>query len=517
VSSSDTITPVAAAAASTFVQSIGVNVHMGYYWTTYNNVPLVESDLTYLGLNHVRDELLDWSNVQTNYQQLAADGIKFDFLLPTYAGSPNTTNLSEFISMVDALVKEYPGSVSAIEGSNEVNIWPVYYDGGTTLADDAALQQALDAAVRADPNLNGIPVYNITLGGTVSSQFQALGNLSASANYANSHAYPNDEQSPQVSMSIILPYAEIDAPGLPIVITETGYETNPADGYSGADQTVQAKYTLDILVDAFLDGVSQTYLYELFDEGGQNFGLFNTDGTPKLVATAIHNLTTLLADPGSTSAFTPGSLSYAIPNLPGNGGVWEVTGGQQLLLEKSNGTFDLVLWTEPVIWNSSTESEIAAPIANITVDFATTQKTVLIFDPLLGSAPIAAYLNVESISVALTDHPVVVEIPGTTATLTTPTITGFTPNSGSTNSGILTGMAVANSTVLVFDGTTEIGTANASGSGAWSFSTGTLAQGTNALTAMAVDTAGDVSSLSSAFNVTNGAAGPAAPNPKGGR
>ena len=188
-----------------------------------------------------------------------------------------------------------------------------------------------------------------------------------------------------------------------------------------------------------------------------------------------------------------------------------MTGGQQLLLEKSNGTFDLVLWTEPVIWNSSTDSEIAAPIANTTVDFATTQKTVLIFDPLLGSAPIAAYLNVGSISVALTDHPVVVEIPGATATLNTPTINGFAPNSGSINSGILTGMVVANSTVLVFDGNTEIGTANASGSGAWSFATGTLAQGANALTAMAVDTAGDVSSLSTAFNVTNGAAGPAAP------
>ena len=100
-------------------------------------------------------------------------------------------------------------------------------------------------------------------------------------------------------MSIILPYAQLDAPGLPTVITETGYETNPADSYGGADQTVQAKYTLDILVDAFLDGVSQTYLYELFDEGGQHFGLFNTDGTPKLVATAIHNLTTLLAIPAA--------------------------------------------------------------------------------------------------------------------------------------------------------------------------------------------------------------------------
>lgn len=52
--------------------------------------------------------------------------------------------------------------------------------------------------------------------------------------------------------------------------------------------------------------MSATYLYELFDRDSSasntnpeaNFGLFNSDGTPKLAATAIHNLTTILADDG---------------------------------------------------------------------------------------------------------------------------------------------------------------------------------------------------------------------------
>ena len=63
---SGTPTPTVAQSAAAFDQSIGVNVHMGYYWTAYNDVSLVEADLAYLGVNHVRDELLDWSNVQTN-------------------------------------------------------------------------------------------------------------------------------------------------------------------------------------------------------------------------------------------------------------------------------------------------------------------------------------------------------------------------------------------------------------------------------------------------------------------
>ena len=174
-------------------------------------------------------------------------------------------------------------------------------------------------------------------------------------------------------------------------------------------------------MDAFADEVSKTYLYELLDEGGQYFGLFTANGAPKPVATAIHNLTTLLADPGDTSAFTSGSLSYAVPNLP--------TNGNQLLLEKSTGTFDLVLWAEAPIWNPTTASEVAAPSEATTVDFGQAQNVVLVFDPLQGTTPIATYLNVQSIQVTLTDRPLIVEIPNPTATLA-PSRRGFLPTSG---------------------------------------------------------------------------------------
>ena len=328
-------------------------------------------------------------------------------------------------------------------------------------------------------NLNGIPIYNLTLAFTDASQYAQLGNLSSYANYANDHAYLNDAQLPQSALSGLLPYARLDAPGLPMVVTEAGYETNSADTYSGVDQTVQAKLTLDQLMDDFKDGVSATYLYELFDEGQQYFGLFNANGSPKLAATAIHNLTSILADPGSTSAFTPGSLTYAVANLP--------TAGNQLLLEKSNGNFDLVLWSEAQIWNPNTASEVVAPTATSTVQFGQTQKVVLVFDPLTGTAPIAAYLNTQSVQVTLADHPLVIEVAGATPTLATPTINGYSSNGGVAGDSItLTGTALANSNVVVFDGATEIGTAITNASGNWSFATGTLASGTNAFTSLAV-------------------------------
>ena len=63
-----------------------------------------------------------------------------------------------------------------------------------------------------------------------------------------------------------------------------------------------------------------------------------------------------------------------------------------------------------------------------------------------------------------------------------PTITSFSPDTGVVGDGItdpailtLTGTAVANSTVKVYDGATLLGTATANGSGAWSFTTAALA------------------------------------------
>jgi trimeric autotransporter adhesin len=199
-----------------------------------------------------------------------------------------------------------------------------------------------------------------------------------------------------------LPYAKLDAPGLPMVITETGYETRVANPYSGVNQTVQAKLTLDELMDVFSVGISHVYLYELFDEGEENFGLFNSDGSPKAAATAIHNLMGIVSDPGGDLPSSPRSLSYAVRDAPAN--------AKELLLEKSDGTFDLVLWAEAAIWSSTAKGEIAAPAKKSDVAFGQKQKTVLVFDPLHGAMPIAVYHDVQSIQVALADHPVVVQI-----------------------------------------------------------------------------------------------------------
>ena len=84
-------------------------------------------------------------------------------------------------------------------------------------------------------------------------------------------------------------------------------------------------------------------------------------------------------------------------------------------------------------------------------------------------------------------------------------VTGTVASGGTSNDNVLVlnGTAEANSTVTLFNGVANLGTVTANGSGAWTFTTATLANGTTySFTATATDAAGNASSASSAYNVT---------------
>jgi hypothetical protein len=65
----------------------------------------------------------------------------------------------------------------------------------------------------------------------------------------------------------------------------------------------------------------------------------------------------------------------------------------------------------------------------------------------------------------------------------------------------LSGSAEANATVTLYDDGTRLGTTAADASGAWTYTTGVLASGTQSLTTTATDAAGNTSGASSAVNV----------------
>ncbi len=78
--------------------------------------------------------------------------------------------------------------------------------------------------------------------------------------------------------------------------------------------------------------------------------MFDYTEAAKPVAAAIHNLTTLLKDSGTTAAtFTPMAISYRLSGL--------ALSGSSLAIEKSDGSYVISVWAEPVIWNRTMDSQ----------------------------------------------------------------------------------------------------------------------------------------------------------------
>jgi hypothetical protein len=497
--------PDQALSASSFLSSIGINVHMDYTDGAYASEPNVAADLAYLGIASVRDGLptdtasIPVQNQITALNELAADGIKFDLVV-------TNTNVQTQIDAANALEASSPGSIIALEGPNEINNWPVTYDGLTGQAAANAFQKAFYTAVKSDPTLNYVSVYDYTGGATpidtpygkltknsngsfnlvdgitgwlailpvgittitatytgtapFAGLFYSPGNgqessLTTGANGKVTFTYDNKSTKPlQTYISIgdwqstttitglsavsgksgnlvtfdpnmslagmatdsnTHPYPPRGAEpgsyitrstGLPVpgprVITEDGYNTDPKDA-NGVSQLVQAQGDVKILLDAYKAGVAKTFLYELLDEKSDpsdtssqlHFGVFNSDNTPKLAAVAIHDLTTLLSI-GDTakSGFSPGKLAWSATGLPST--------ANTLLLEKTNGAFDLAVWNEPA-------SASASPAA-VAVALGATYGTVEVFDPVTGSAPIETLSNVSKIDLSLGLDPLVIEV-----------------------------------------------------------------------------------------------------------
>ncbi|MBR0993700.1 RHS repeat protein [Bradyrhizobium japonicum] len=396
--------------ASGFINSIGVNTHAGFGWTGYNNLALMVDDLKYLGVTHLRDAMGTSPAAQPVVEGLAAAGYKFDFLVSSALPQSGTTGLQNYIASLQKFATSHPGSISSIEGLNEANHQPFSYNGSSSLNAAAQFQSALYQAVNANATLGSIPVYNLSLAYNDPQGYSQLGNMSGSVDYANAHAYVSTSLTTSSSLAATLSAVMTAAPGKPVVITETGYTTQANTQYLGVNETVQAKSILNTLVDAYKAGVSATYLYELFDRDSSasntnpeaNFGLFNSDGTPKLAATAIHNLTTILADDGKGGLQPTDPLNYTLSNTPAT--------GNSMVLGKSNGAYELVVWAEPKLWNDPTDTEVSNPAQTVNVNLGGVHHSVKVYDTLTGTTAIASYTDVSTITIPVSDHPLIIEI-----------------------------------------------------------------------------------------------------------
>ncbi|HEX7887221.1 MAG TPA: calcium-binding protein [Phenylobacterium sp.] len=406
--------------ASSLVASLGVNVHLNFSGTAYQNVGAVKGAMDYLGLNTMRD-----MGAQVNtapYDTLANQGFHFDFFAP---GSQYQLSISTLTQRLHSFAAAHPGSIVSLEGPNEVNNWPINYGGTSDLAAAKAYQQAFFNAASGDAVLNPIPMINLSLAADRASQYTPLGDMSGAADIANVHAYMSYGNQPSVQLATLMSYAQGTMPGRPMAITESGYPTLPSSYGQGVDEATQAKLTLNLVMDATKMGVSSTYLYELTDNpysgGGawDHGGLFRSDWTAKPAATALHNLTTILTTgPGGTATAAP---SYTVAGLTDY--------NASLTVHEKGGAYDIVLWREPDIWDAVNHKPIAAAAQTATVNLAQAVTGYAVYDPLVGTAPIATGGATSQISVRVTDHPLIIELQGgsTTTTPATPATPATTP------------------------------------------------------------------------------------------
>lgn len=419
-----------------FLQSVGVNTHMSWQDTAgYANAAVVEKSISYLGATHVRDGIPYNGWTLPEYVAIASTGVRFDIV----ASGP-TIDIAGDIAQTARLAQAVPGSVAAMEGANEFNTQNSTFNGVSSSGNPAWAQQydpALYSAVKANSTLSGAAVIAASMANAGAPEIQKEGNLSSFVDSSNWHAYYSNGDQPAHNLASAVANAQSTASGKPVTVTETGYYTavDAMDwGGGGVTPKVQAVLTVNALLDAFNDGVSTTYLYELMNNIANpastdlenNFGLFLTDGTPKPAAAAIHNLTTLLADSGSkASSFQTGTLSANITGLPST--------GSSLTLEKSDGTYDLVVWNEPKAWDQPTRSATNPAAVPVSVDLGGTYQTVKLYDPLAGTSPSQTLSNVSAVNLSLTTDPVIIEIaPNPAAPVTTPTTPGTTGSGSDT-------------------------------------------------------------------------------------
>ena len=266
------------------------------------------------------------------------------------------------------------------------------------MADDAALR----AAMRADPLMDSVKEVAASEVSTM-----AIPDYGSSADASNVHVYSGVGQQLQDGIDNWVAAARASNPGKPVLITETGISSS---GFNSSTWGVADPYTQGIIdTNALLDGYkagARTFLYELMDEPDvpsvqeQNFGLFNADGTPKPAAVDIGNLTHILKNNG-TALTSPRSLSYNISGLPST--------ASSMLLEKSSGFFDVVLWNgNATLYNRS--SEVTPPMSDVTVTLPNAAQTIEVYDPVQGTAAINTLSTTRNVTVGLSADPIIIQI-----------------------------------------------------------------------------------------------------------
>lgn len=401
--------------AYNFIDSIGFNTHVTFFGLSSANTSYITANMASLGVYHIRDNnnVLGEPNgpVTSAFNTVTAAGAKLYLAWNDFANG-----LSGFVTQAKELWAANPGCLTGFEGPNEIDNGGLSYGGKTSYAAANQAQTDLYNAIRNGniPDFNNIPITAWPLAFQANAASQ--GNLSAVADYGNMHDYFFSDYSTRLAVQTARAMAANTAVvgSKRTVATEMGWSTATLSSDTfGVSQDLQAKLMLCQFLDHFKQGVVRTYMYELIDDAADagntklqnHFGIYDSANNPKQAATNLKSFIAILSDTDIAAPFfLPGSLNYMTVNMP--------AGAQQMLLQKSSGAFDIILWGEPTrLWTRGAPgSEARISSTNVTVVLPRVFSSVKAYDPLVGVTAQQTLTNVSSIVVGVKDHPVVVEV-----------------------------------------------------------------------------------------------------------
>ena len=367
------------------------------------------AQLAYLGVRHLRT-----TGTATSADLLAAgaQGAMIDVITPIYFGDEQAVTTSTLQTLLSTVIDPAASVIEAVEGPNEVNVDPDTFNGLPAGPQSMeALQQSLFQLVQADPNLTKASYQVATYDFSVATGADPdnYSGMQYDANNNNVHAYGDPGVQPNVFLAWAM--AQITIAGTdPYVLTETGAQTMIG---SGVDEATQAAYEIDALLDSAQVGYTRTYLFNIQDfepEDDQtdfsgHYGLFRSDGSKKLAATAMHNFMKILSVRGGRTKkplILPQDVPFTI-----SGQFYSYTNYEYL--QKPRG-YSAVFWNETVDWDPIAHQPIAIPSNLFSVTLNSPVTEIDIYDPMVSPHPISSAYNTSTVSVTLNTHPLIVEV-----------------------------------------------------------------------------------------------------------
>ncbi len=433
---------VQAQASDNFVESMGITTSFGFCpGLLCDNYPEVKALLADLGIRYIREMPFPepWRRRTDLYED---HGIR---MLASAIRSGETQLDSENIltQLVDN-IKLWGEMVVGIVGVNEYD-GPGFHSCEETEDCDPnwsetswprsylRFQQRLYERVQADPELRHLPVV---LGPMAHlDNLEQVGNLSGSCDKGNDHSYPGALGKPSQesgggtkdsvrSMDEVVAKVQKVCRGKKLWISETGYEEKDGGQQNKylVTRKAKAKYLPRIYANYYLQGqIEKTFLFELLtalyaNRNRTGYGIIDTNLQPTPAYYAIKNMVSLLGEASwnqQTQAwqypdFEPSSLKYTLEG--------DNTDIKHLLLQKSDGTFYLLLWQEVYVYDVEQDRDRVNPDRPIELklDGEVIEKAnkYLLYNegnPSAELAPLKTWTDVSSLPLSVPDHILVLE------------------------------------------------------------------------------------------------------------